>query len=120
MWNFRDVKNLVVESLRWCDWDNDIVSKILVAQKYSIDDWLAPTYERLIRREEPLTLSEMESLGFTFVAKITKIREKRFKLSLERALPKTTCVCKTCKRRSGLEAFRSPEIQEDIKAEFEL
>lgn len=113
MWNFLDIKSMVVKELGSHDWSDDIISKILVAQKYSIDHWYAQAYENLIRRKEPLTWLEMKRFdSLPLVEKVTKIREKRVSLG--------QCCCRTCRRNEGREECWSLEIRDMIKKEFGL
>lgn len=113
MWGFLNITNMVVSRLeRDIDWSKDVVSKILVARKFAISRWFPELYEDLVRRKEPLTLSEMNSLGFTFVAKITKIREER--ISLEK------CSCEICTKVKGRKECWSSAVRSRIRVEFKL
>jgi hypothetical protein len=56
--------------------DFDPVEKIILARRYGILHWLAPAYEALCQRTEPLDVMEAEKLGARTTALVARAREE--------------------------------------------
>ncbi|KDQ56643.1 hypothetical protein JAAARDRAFT_194625 [Jaapia argillacea MUCL 33604] len=53
----------------------DPVEKIVLAGKRDIPEWLAPSYEDICQRVNPLEVEEAEKLGITMAVKLMRARE---------------------------------------------
>ena len=68
MWQFTKIRALVIDVL-----DQSIsepISRIMLARKYSIAEWLIPALNALAQRREPLRAPELHDLGLDFAAPV--------------------------------------------------
>jgi hypothetical protein len=73
MWAFKSARQRAIEAI---DGKTDpSFTKLDLALKYDIDDWLVPCYADICLRDRPLTLEEAEFLGFEKYHAIANIRE---------------------------------------------
>jgi hypothetical protein len=56
-------------------WELDPITKIALAMKHDVPEWLAPAYEQLCRRIKPLDEQEGEKLGMKIVTMVMRARE---------------------------------------------
>ncbi|KAJ8082100.1 hypothetical protein PM082_007946 [Marasmius tenuissimus] len=54
----------------------DATKKIVLAQKYNVEEWLMPAYIHLCKRDEPLTRAEAQEIGLDKAIMIAAAREK--------------------------------------------
>lgn len=54
----------------------DPVTKVMLANKHDIPEWLQASYISLCERTEPLEEEEAEKLGLPMTVKVAKLREK--------------------------------------------
>jgi len=52
------------------------VSQVVLAKKHDVKAWLAPAYEALCKRPEPLSMAEAEQLGLVTSILLAGAREK--------------------------------------------
>ncbi|THH08473.1 hypothetical protein EW145_g2676, partial [Phellinidium pouzarii] len=74
MWGFTKIRQTAIERLQHNN--IDLVTKIELAHKYDIREWLFGAYLALGKRVEPLTVDEGARLGFDFAIKMARIREQ--------------------------------------------
>ncbi|KAI5117707.1 hypothetical protein M0805_003196 [Coniferiporia weirii] len=74
MWNFTKIRQTAIEKLQRNN--IDIVTKVELAHRYDIREWLFGGYLALGKREEPLTVEEAARLGFDFAVKMARVREQ--------------------------------------------
>lgn len=77
MWGFTRIRQAAIDKLQ--DRDIDLVTKIEIAHKFDIREWLYNSYLTLGKREEPLTVDEGMRLGFDFALKMAQVRERLLK-----------------------------------------
>ncbi|TDL14615.1 hypothetical protein BD410DRAFT_733806, partial [Rickenella mellea] len=73
-WEFKNTRQRAIEAIDELPMRE--VEKIQIIQKYGINEWTCPTYEKLLLREHPLTAHEMKSLGYEFSSKMAAARER--------------------------------------------
>ncbi|KAL5528370.1 hypothetical protein ACEPAF_7506 [Sanghuangporus sanghuang] len=77
MWGFDNVRRIAKDRIRTTLWPTiPSVDKITLALEYEVEDWYFDAYYETVIREEPLSVEEMQKLGFNLAAKIAKVREK--------------------------------------------
>ena len=52
------------------------VVKIELARKFGVERWLLPAYVSIALRDAPLSQDEANCLGYDFVLRISRVREK--------------------------------------------
>jgi len=52
------------------------VDKIVMAQRFGVDEWLVPACVALVEREDPLTFADAYKLGLEMTVLVSKAREK--------------------------------------------
>lgn len=89
VWSFTAVKLVAI---------NHIESLVLpsarivqLAMLYDIFHWMTPAIEDLVHRAEPLTVKEIQKLGFEVTADICARREARIWFEGKETLPLKTC-----------------------------
>ncbi|VDB95553.1 unnamed protein product [Peniophora sp. CBMAI 1063] len=70
------------------------IEKILLARQYDVGKWLNEAYIALSSREEPLSVQEVEKVGWETTAKLMMVREKRWRTP--QTPPKATVKCTGC------------------------
>ncbi|KAH8101352.1 hypothetical protein DFH11DRAFT_1736482 [Phellopilus nigrolimitatus] len=74
-WEFEKIRGLAITKLH--SFDIDEVLKVEMAQKYIIEEWYAPAYLALAKRDLPLTDKEAAQIGLDVAVKIARVRELR-------------------------------------------
>lgn len=74
MWDFFEVRTLAIEELSKVAMNP--IPKISFARQYNIPKWLLAGYEDLVKRKEPISLDEVEQLGWDTAIQIYQIREE--------------------------------------------
>ncbi|KAJ3786079.1 hypothetical protein GGU10DRAFT_332601 [Lentinula aff. detonsa] len=54
----------------------DPIDKVVVARKYGVDSWLAPSFDALLRRSQPWDEQDVERLGLSTVLKLVELRDR--------------------------------------------
>ena len=74
MWDFLKIRQTAIEKLQARPLD--LITKIELAHKYEIREWLFGAYLALGKRVDPLTVEEGHRLGFDFAIKMASVREQ--------------------------------------------
>lgn len=74
MWDFLKIRQTAIEKLQARSLD--LITKIELAHKYEIREWLFGAYLALGKRLEPLSVGEGQRLGFDFAIKMASVREQ--------------------------------------------
>lgn len=74
MWGFTKIRQTAIEKLQ--NNNIDLVTKIELAHRYDIREWLFGAYLALGKRLEPLTVDEGARLGYDFALKMASVREQ--------------------------------------------
>lgn len=74
MWDFIKIRQTAIEKLQTRPLD--LITKIELAHKYEIREWLFGAYLALGKRIEPLSVEEGHRLGFDFAIKMASVREQ--------------------------------------------
>lgn len=82
MWGFTEIEHLSIRELE-NRFDVDVILKINLARKYSIESWLRPAFAAIMDREEALTDDEVQRLGWKLASQIGRIRETRYRRHIE-------------------------------------
>lgn len=77
MWGFQKIRQTAIEKLQ--NNNIDLITKIELAHRYDIREWLYSSYLALGKREEPLTVDEGARLGYDFAIKMGQVRERLLK-----------------------------------------
>ena len=75
MWQFQDIRMKAIKALESLTLSMDPVDKIVIARKFDVSPWLAPSLHALVQREKPLDLSEGNRLGLEWALKVAEVRE---------------------------------------------
>lgn len=74
MWGFTKIRQTAIEKLQ--NNNIDLITKIELAHRYDIREWLFGAYLALGKRPEPLTVNEGARLGYDFALKMASVREQ--------------------------------------------
>ncbi|KAL5519555.1 hypothetical protein ACEPAH_1238 [Sanghuangporus vaninii] len=74
MWGFSKIRQTAIEKLQ--NNDIDLITKIELAHKFDIREWLFGAYLALGKRLEPLSVEEGARLGYDFALKMANVREQ--------------------------------------------
>ena len=74
MWGFTKIRQAAIDKLQ--NRDIDLITKIEIAHKFDIREWLYSAYLTLGKRDDPLTVEEGSRLGFDFALKMAQVRER--------------------------------------------
>ncbi|EJC98678.1 uncharacterized protein FOMMEDRAFT_143095 [Fomitiporia mediterranea MF3/22] len=74
MWGFTRIRQTAIEKLQ--NNSIDLITKIELAHKYDIREWLFGAYLALGKRAEPLSVGEGARLGYDFALKMATVREQ--------------------------------------------
>ncbi|TDL26065.1 hypothetical protein BD410DRAFT_784090 [Rickenella mellea] len=74
MWDLKKVRDLAIEELTHTPME--IISKIVLAHRFHIDEWRLSAYAMLVSREKLISFEEAERLGWDFTMKIQHVREQ--------------------------------------------
>jgi len=81
---FDKIRNRAIKEIDKYEPSIDPVDKILLADKYSVTEWLSPSYCILCQRAEALTEVEAQKLGAVTTCRVARAREDVRKQFLER------------------------------------
>ncbi|KAH8119317.1 hypothetical protein DFH11DRAFT_1501444 [Phellopilus nigrolimitatus] len=81
MWGFGEIQQLPIRELEAVN--VDMVLKIELARKYSIESWLRPALRTIRDRKESLTDVEVCRLGWKLASQIFRIRETKYQRYVE-------------------------------------
>jgi len=73
MWEFGEIRKLAIRKMSQLTIDT--VEKIVMARDYHVVEWLVPAINSIARRDEPMTLQDVNRLGWDYVLKIAQVRE---------------------------------------------
>jgi len=75
MWQFQQVRTLALQKLpyRWVR--KSAAEKVALAFQYDIEQWLIPGLNQLARRQEPISVEDVQLLGLDVALKVAAIRE---------------------------------------------
>lgn len=75
-YDFEKIRKRAIKELENAKPATDPVTKVMLALKHDIPEWLQPAYILLCERPEPLEEAEAEKLGISTTIKVAKAREK--------------------------------------------
>ncbi len=73
MWNSPRLRGLAIEKLSALEVEAAL--KLELGLRYDVKQWLMPTIEDLVRREEPMGTEDIKRIGIENVLKIAALRE---------------------------------------------
>jgi hypothetical protein len=80
MWMMDDLRTNIVASIEANTEGLDPAERIRFARRFSISGWIPQAISALVRREEPLSVVDMECLGYKGAAKVSQLREANRKI----------------------------------------
>ena len=88
LWQFEEIRKRAITYLTLADG----MTRLLVATKFKIAEWVVPALKDLGNRDAPLTVKELEDLGADLAVKVIAVREmvRPRKYSV-------TCVFRACR-----------------------
>lgn len=75
LFDFATVRSRAIYEIEHAQTRLDPIEKIVLAEKHDIPEWLAPAYEALCRRYEPLEEVEAEMIGYKKTVLLLRARE---------------------------------------------
>jgi len=75
-YDFEKIRKRAIKELENAQPATDPVTKVMLALKHDIPEWLQPAYVLLCERPDPLDEAEAEKLGISTTVKVAKAREK--------------------------------------------
>ncbi|EIN06752.1 hypothetical protein PUNSTDRAFT_25128, partial [Punctularia strigosozonata HHB-11173 SS5] len=73
MWQFAEIRARAVRELSAIA--IDAVRKVVLAKKFSVDQWLLPALNEIARRAKPIDVEDIEKLGLEYALKLAEVRE---------------------------------------------
>ena len=77
MWGFMKIRQASIEQLQ--NDKTDLITRIELAHRYDIREWLFTSYVELGKRPEPISVDEAKRLGYEFAIKMAQVREMLYK-----------------------------------------
>jgi hypothetical protein len=75
MWQIDDLRTEAIEEMSTKFNEPAAVLQLLLADRYSIQDWIRPAVSHLMLRQTTLTVQEIEELGLELAVKVLHIRD---------------------------------------------
>jgi hypothetical protein len=75
MWQIDDLRTEAIEEMSTKFNEPAAVLQLLLADRYSIQDWIRPAVSHLTLRQTTLTVQEIEELGLELAVKVLHIRD---------------------------------------------
>jgi hypothetical protein len=88
MWEFDEIRKISTERLDGLPMD--VVEKIVIVRDYSIVKCLIPSLNEYARLDRPISVADVDRLGWAYIRKIVKARQTRLE-QLPRFLNKIQC-----------------------------
>ncbi|EAU91905.2 hypothetical protein CC1G_04672 [Coprinopsis cinerea okayama7 len=75
MWQMSAFKKFAVESLALL-LSEDPITRMALARRYGVEEWLYPSYAELVRRAQPICREDVDAIGIETALKICSLRER--------------------------------------------
>src|SRR5438309_2034676 len=75
MWEMWGVCKKAIKMMPYSSVDKDPVEKVGLAFQYDIHEWLLPGLNELAKRPEPISIKDVELLGWEVALKVAEVRE---------------------------------------------
>lgn len=74
LWGFSDLREKAIGELAWRTMDP--VSRVELARKYRVKEWLIAGYRDLVKRSASISMEESERLGWRTAIQLYQLREE--------------------------------------------
>ncbi|KAG6326600.1 hypothetical protein ID866_12489 [Astraeus odoratus] len=75
MWEMDEVCKKAIKMMPYSSVNKNAVEKVRLAFQYDIDEWLVPGLNELAKRPEPVSVKDVELLGWEIALKVVEVRE---------------------------------------------
>ena len=75
MWQFQQVRTLALQKLPYKSVRKTAAEKVALAFQYDIEKWLLPGLNELARRQQPISVEDVQLLGLEVALKVAAVRE---------------------------------------------
>ncbi|KAG6325823.1 hypothetical protein ID866_13266, partial [Astraeus odoratus] len=75
MWEMDEVCKKAIKMVPYSSVNKNAVEKVGLAFQYDIDEWLVPGLNELAKRAEPVSMKDVELLGWEVALKVAEVRE---------------------------------------------
>ena len=75
MWQLEHIRTKALQNLRYNSVLKSAVEKVALAFRYDVQRWIVPGINELARRQEPISMKDVELLGLDVALKVAAVRE---------------------------------------------
>ena len=75
MWQFQHIGTKALQNLQYRSVQKSAVEKVALAFQYDVKQWIVPGLNELARRQEPISVKDVELLGLDVALKVAAVRE---------------------------------------------
>ena len=75
MWQLEHIRTRALQNLEYKRVRKSAVEKVVLAFQYDVKQWITPGLNELARRQEPISMEDVELLGLDVALKVAAVRE---------------------------------------------